>query len=90
MAASMSDQIDIPAKSLFVGLSLELENIALGMSVLNAKARDLVGCFEHKQAVSAKLTAEDISATAAEISVFAGIIANRISEHVNRQPRVSA
>lgn len=74
--------------ALFTGLSFELDEIVMGMNVLNAKVRDLNGCFEHKQEVSAKVAADDIAKVSSQVSILAAHMASKIAEHVNRKPRV--
>lgn len=86
----MLDRADAPTRDgpeLFTGLRFELEEILLGMNVLNAKARDLSGCFDMRQEVSAKVTADDICKVASQVSILAGHMASKIAEHVNRKPR---
>lgn len=75
---------------LFTGLRFELEEIIMGMNVLNAKVRDLNGCFEHRQQVSAKVAADDIAKVASQVSILAGHMACMIAAHVNRKPRTGA
>lgn len=81
-----TEQRDGP--SLFVGLRYELDEIVLGLNVLTAKVRDLNGCFEHRQEVSAKVAADDIAKVSSQVSLIAAHMSEIISRHVNRKPRV--
>lgn len=74
---------------IFTGLRFELEEIIMGMNVLQTKVRDLNGSFEHRQEVSAKIAADDIHTVANQVSILAGHLSSMIAKHVNRKPRVS-
>lgn len=70
---------------LFTGLRYELEEIIMGMTVLNSKTRDLKGCFDMRQEVSAKVTADDLCRIASQVSILAGHMSATITKHVNRK-----
>lgn len=85
----MLDATTKDGPDLFSGLRFELEEIIMGMNVLNAKVRDLNGSFDHRQTVSAKLAADDIGKVAGQVSTLAGHMSKIIVDHVNRKPRVA-
>lgn len=82
-----TEQRDGP--DLYTGLSFEIEQILLGCAVLTSKVRELNGCFDHKQAVSLKLAADDIAKTAGQINIMAAHVSSVVARHVNRRSRVS-
>lgn len=70
---------------LFTGIGYELQEIIMGMNVLNAKTRDLKGCFDMRQEVSAKIAADDICKVASQVSILAGHMAGIIAKYVERK-----
>lgn len=91
----MLDRTDAPeaeeqdGPSLFHGLSLEVEEIILGLNVLTTKVRDLKGSFDHKQAISMKHAADDIAIVGNQVAILAGHLSGVVTKFVNRKPRVS-
>lgn len=73
---------------LYTGLHLEMDEIALGMNVLQRHARNLRECFDAKQTVSLALAAADIAKVAGQISTLSAHMAKIAGQHINRRPRV--
>lgn len=73
---------------LYVGLSLEIEQIMLGYSVLAAKLRDFKGAVEFKQDVTVKLLADDIAKVSGQINIMASHVSSVMGKHINRRSRV--
>lgn len=71
----------------FTGTRFEVDEIVLGMNVLNVKTRDLKGSSTHRQAVSLKLAADDIAKVAGQIQILAAHLATKCAQHVNRKAR---
>jgi hypothetical protein len=71
----------------FTGTSFAVDEILLGMSVLQAKVRNLKQGNDTGSAVQQKLAAEDISKVAGQIQSLADVITRVTITHLNRRPR---
>lgn len=71
----------------FTGTSFAVEEIVLGMSVLNTKVRALKEGNSHQSAVTQKLAAEEISKVAGQIKMMGDMLARVSIEHLNRRSR---
>lgn len=72
---------------LYTGLAFEMEEIALGMNVLQRHARDLRGSFDAKQTVSLAVQAAELSKVAGQISTLAAHMSKIAGKHINRNTR---
>lgn len=74
--------------SFFSGTSFAVEEIILGMNVLQAKIRNLKQGNTTGSAVQQKLAAEDVSKISGQIKMMADMIARVTIAHINRRRRV--
>lgn len=81
------DVIEKDGPELYTGLALEMDEIALGMNVLNRHARNLRECFDAKQTVSLALAAADIAKVSNQISVLSAHMAKMAGANINRRSR---
>lgn len=71
----------------YTGTSFAVEEILLGMNVLQAKVRNLKQGNDTGSAVQQKLAAEDVSKIAGQIKMMADTVARVTISHLNRRPR---
>ena len=71
----------------FTGTRFAVDEIELGLKVLNAKARDLKSGNDIGSAVQQKLAAEAISKIAGQLQALADTLTRVSIAHINRRPR---
>jgi predicted nucleic acid-binding protein len=84
-AAQTSPADDAP--DFFTGTSFAVEEILLGMNVLQAKVRNLKQGNDTGSAVQQKLAAEEAAKIAGQIQSLADVIVRVTISHLNRKPR---
>lgn len=71
----------------FLGTGFLVEEIVLGLNILNRKVRDLQQGNGAQSAVQQKLMAEDVAKVAGQIKNMADTVARVTIAHINRRPR---
>lgn len=71
----------------FTGTSFAVDEILLGMSVLQTKVRNLKQANDSGSAVGQKLASEEVSKIAGQITMMADVITRVSLSHINRRPR---
>ncbi len=71
--------------SLYQGIALEVEELILSLNVLTRKVRDIKGSFDHRQSVSLKIAADDVSLVAGQMNIIASHLSSVVARYVNRK-----
>ncbi len=71
--------------SLYQGIALEVEQVLLSYTKLTDKLRDLKGSYDHKQAVSLKIAADDVALISGQMNIMASHISTITAKWVNRK-----
>jgi hypothetical protein len=73
----------------YFAIESDLDDIALGLRVLDSKARDMRGAVEHRQALSLQCAATDLARLAGQLSALAAGLAEqagaKIGAHADAQ-----
>lgn len=72
----------------YVGASLEVGEIIIAMNKLVETVRDMKACFDAKQTVSVKISAEAAAKHAWAISIMTSHIARVAAEHAQRKAQI--
>lgn len=71
----------------YTGVSFAVDEVELGLRVLQRKIRALTTAHKTRHAVGMKLAAEDVAKTANQIHLLGKTLVDTSLRHINRKPR---